>query len=341
MIPKYIILKDKINEDIVSKKYPLFSKLPTELELAELYNVSRSTVRQALSILESEGIIEKKWGSGNIVVSSSNNSKKTVVALIIPSRKLEGMARTIDDLTVTLFKEGYSVEIFETDNHLSDEREVLSQTLEELYAGYIIVPVSSALPSINVDLYQKVLKCQLPVLFVGAAPFSIQHAAVVHGNDYDCGYSSARYFINQGKTAIGGVFDFHDAASVQRYSGFTDAIRDANHVLFDDIFCFSPDNLEFFLETAEPIAEALFCDSAAVYSNIVDYCRVNHVAIPADLSVICGLPLLSNTHHAISPSTMELTRSLGKEIAHTFAAIKKGGNKTVAIPYKLNLRDST
>ena len=76
MVPKYIVLKEKINEDILSDIYPLDSKLPTEVELAKKYNVSRSTVRQALELLVNDGIISKRWGSGNTVISKSDSSKK-------------------------------------------------------------------------------------------------------------------------------------------------------------------------------------------------------------------------------------------------------------------------
>ncbi|MBR4708073.1 MAG: GntR family transcriptional regulator, partial [Pseudobutyrivibrio sp.] len=44
MIPKYISLKEQINQDILKNKYPVGAKLPTEVQLAEEYGVSRSTV---------------------------------------------------------------------------------------------------------------------------------------------------------------------------------------------------------------------------------------------------------------------------------------------------------
>lgn len=42
-------------------------KLPTEVELAERYQASRTTVREALSRLRSEGIVVSRRGSGNYV----------------------------------------------------------------------------------------------------------------------------------------------------------------------------------------------------------------------------------------------------------------------------------
>ena len=101
MVPKYIILKEKINEDILSGVYPLDSKLPTEVELAEKYSVSRSTVRQALDLLVGEGIISKRWGSGNTVISKSNSSKKNTVMLIVPD--IKSVNTIIEDISVLTF----------------------------------------------------------------------------------------------------------------------------------------------------------------------------------------------------------------------------------------------
>jgi len=49
-------------------------KLPTEQELSEALNMSRSSIREALRVLEAEGLIETRQGAGAFVPSS--DSKK-------------------------------------------------------------------------------------------------------------------------------------------------------------------------------------------------------------------------------------------------------------------------
>ena len=46
-------------------------KLPNEVELSKQLNVSRSSVREALRILEAEGLVEAKRGLGTYVVNTS------------------------------------------------------------------------------------------------------------------------------------------------------------------------------------------------------------------------------------------------------------------------------
>lgn len=64
-------LYDQIKDDLLSKikdgTYPEGQTIPSELELAEMYGVSRPTIRQALHILVSDGYLEKRRRRGTVV----------------------------------------------------------------------------------------------------------------------------------------------------------------------------------------------------------------------------------------------------------------------------------
>lgn len=64
---RYAIVYNKILQMIQEGMYPEGSKLPSEPILAEQMNVSRSTLRQALALLQEDGIIEARRGVGNFV----------------------------------------------------------------------------------------------------------------------------------------------------------------------------------------------------------------------------------------------------------------------------------
>lgn len=59
----YEILLNDINEG----KYKETNKIPTELELAKIYNISRVTVRKAIQKLVDEQILIKKTGKGTFI----------------------------------------------------------------------------------------------------------------------------------------------------------------------------------------------------------------------------------------------------------------------------------
>lgn len=345
MIPKYIQLKNKIGEDILLKKYPLFSKLPTEVELAKSYNVSRATVRQALDLLQQDGIIEKKWGSGNVVVGTFDQSKKSTVAFIIPKINTAGYKQILDELRAGLYKEKLDVVLFETDNSQQREREILLNILNDMYGGVIIKPAASALPSMNLDLYHKLLKRKQPLLFLGTAPYSLQNVPLVSGNDYDCGYMCARHFINKGHKNIGGIFSCDDAVSVSRFWGYVDAMRDANIPFSEDnVYWVYSHNaaISSFLKSNLSNMSALICNDEIVTGKVLDYCNKNNLTLPADLSLICCQDTITPGTTSVSVSCMALSKPLEKEIIRAILAIKKNGNlESISIPYKLIQRESS
>lgn len=65
--PLYAYIKRELLNRIQSNNYKIDEKIPTELELCEEFNVSRTTVRAALNQLTTEGILTKKQGKGTFV----------------------------------------------------------------------------------------------------------------------------------------------------------------------------------------------------------------------------------------------------------------------------------
>lgn len=66
-IPLYYQLENLLREKIMSGKFVEGDRLPTECELIQQYGVSRITVRQALTALADEGLIERRQGRGTFV----------------------------------------------------------------------------------------------------------------------------------------------------------------------------------------------------------------------------------------------------------------------------------
>ncbi|WP_019242981.1 MULTISPECIES: GntR family transcriptional regulator [Bacillus] len=64
-IPLHVQLKNILEDQILQGFYK--EKIPSERELIDMYSVSRSTVREAVSILVREGILEKRHGKGTFV----------------------------------------------------------------------------------------------------------------------------------------------------------------------------------------------------------------------------------------------------------------------------------
>lgn len=64
---KYEIIAIDIREDILNGVYKPNERLPFEKELCNKYDVSKMTVKKALDLLVSEGLIVKRRGSGTFI----------------------------------------------------------------------------------------------------------------------------------------------------------------------------------------------------------------------------------------------------------------------------------
>ena len=56
------LVLDKLKKMIKSGEFPVNSQLPSETELAKMFGVSRSPIREALSVLSATGLIESRQG---------------------------------------------------------------------------------------------------------------------------------------------------------------------------------------------------------------------------------------------------------------------------------------
>ncbi|KHF38672.1 GntR family transcriptional regulator [Halalkalibacter okhensis] len=67
--PLYLQVIDRLKEDIEKNVYDEGQKLPSEFELSKLLGVSRATLREALRLLEEEGVVIRRHGVGTFVHS--------------------------------------------------------------------------------------------------------------------------------------------------------------------------------------------------------------------------------------------------------------------------------
>lgn len=73
---KYKKLKEYVLALAAEKKWQVGQKLPTELELVSQFNISRNTVRQALTGLEREGFIYRRRGLGSFYAGRDHQGSR-------------------------------------------------------------------------------------------------------------------------------------------------------------------------------------------------------------------------------------------------------------------------
>src|SRR5579875_596620 len=82
-------------EKIDSGAFPPGSRLPSELTLAEEFGVSRTVLREAISRLKYEGVVEGRQGSGVFVTEQAR-----VKPLRIPVTSVESLESVLQILEI-------------------------------------------------------------------------------------------------------------------------------------------------------------------------------------------------------------------------------------------------
>ncbi|MET3558013.1 GntR family transcriptional regulator [Streptococcus rupicaprae] len=75
MIPAYLHIHHQIKDEIDQGIWKIGQRLPSERDLADTFKVSRMTLRQAITLLVEEGILERRVGSGTYVASNRIQEK--------------------------------------------------------------------------------------------------------------------------------------------------------------------------------------------------------------------------------------------------------------------------
>lgn len=89
-LPAYMEVHDLIKKDIQNGMYLVSELLPTEPELEEIFNVSRTTIRRAIELLRQEGMVEVKQGRGTMVLDFRTKQDLNKVTSVTESLKRKG-----------------------------------------------------------------------------------------------------------------------------------------------------------------------------------------------------------------------------------------------------------
>lgn len=94
-LPTYLGVYNSLYTDIMNGIYPPETYLPGETTLSEKYGVSRNTLRQALAILNEDGLIIKSQGKGTVVAPHFQPAAEEPITNLMLSPKKCRVTETI------------------------------------------------------------------------------------------------------------------------------------------------------------------------------------------------------------------------------------------------------
>lgn len=354
--PKYLQLSENLTDLIRNGTYPVGSRLPTEAELSDAHHVSRQTVRLALSVLVEKGLIHKKQGSGNRVISDGEENSNRGIAVVVSYANEYIFPAILRDIQNVLTEHNFTYQIFTTNNKVSLEKEALEHILKGSFAGVLVEGVKTALPNPNLYFYQQLRKKKIPMVFFHGSYPDLGETVCVADDNYAGGYQLTRYLISKGHTCIGGIFSSDDIQGRQRYKGYITALHDADLPLPDDrLLWFSTEDhfsileccdlslLDNFVKTRLPGCTALVVYNDEIAYQLLTILQKAGYEIPRTMSIVsfdnsfyCNLSPIQIT------SLSHTGEQTGAVAANLLLSIIRGETvSSVTMPWKLIERKSS
>lgn len=294
---KYMELVDWIKEQAQEKKLLPGQKMYSENELSDMFHISRQTVRHAIGILEQEGFLTRKRGSGTYISDKRQANLENRTRICVVMTYVEGyiFPRTIKGIENVLFENGYSVQIAFTNNQNSREKTILEDIISrDDAAGVIMETTKSGLPNSNLYLYEELKGRGIPVIFINSfyPPLSstFPHVSL---NDKEAGKKLAQYLMSMGHRDIGGVFKLDDGQGHMRYAGYMEAMQEAG-IETDDtrIVWIDTQDMKNLQICRNKLIErlrgctAVICYNDQVSFELIDMLKKEGIRVPEDISII-------------------------------------------------------
>lgn len=354
MAPKYQSIADSLRLEIENGVYSGKQLLPTEQLLCQRFQISRQTVRRALSVLEDEGLIIRKQGSGSHLRERAEpeallNCTIAVVTTYISDYIFPGI---LQGMEAVLTANSSAPLLFATQNQVSTERKIL-QTLLTMNTldGVLVEGSKTALPNPNLDLYQKLIQRGVRLVFINGTYPEMSGTPSVLADNYGGGKMLVEYLYRKGHQNIAGIFKNDDMQGILRYSGYVEALRDLGLPLEDSqIFWYNTEQRKSFL--SESFVDALlngFADCTAIvcYNDevairVVTQLKKRGVRIPEETAVVS----FDNSQYSeLSPvrvtSLSHGSQNLGELSANLMLRLLRGEEcQSRVVPWQLVEKES-
>ena len=354
MAPKYQFIADSLRQEIESGVYSSKQLLPTEQLLCQRFQISRQTVRRALSVLEDEGLITRRQGSGSHLRERSEpeallNCTVAVVTTYISDYIFPGI---LQGMEAVLTANSSAPLLFATQNQVSTERKILQTllTMKEL-DGVLVEGSKTALPNPNLDLYQKLIQRGIRLVFINGTYPELSNIPSVLADNYGGGKLLVEHLHRKGHQNIAGIFKIDDIQGTLRYAGYAEALRDLGLPMEDGQICWyntearKSFHSEAFLDSildGFSGCSALVCYNDEVAIRVVTHLKKRGVRVPEEMAVVS----FDNSQYSeLAPvrltSLSHGSRNLGELAASLMLRLLQGEDcQSEVVPWQLIEKDS-
>lgn len=226
MAIKYKWLAGKLEEYIYRNMDKGITKLPTEAQICDRYEVSRQTVRQALMLLEEKGLIEKRQGSGSFFTGRAEQNN--TIAVLLQGDQEYTYPRIRQTIENVFEKAGFFCHFFSTGGSFLMERTILSELAQSNYRGILIEESASSYPCVNASAFQALRLSQKKILFFRNRSEALSADSYI---TYDASQENRLLLselLHRGHRSIGLILKADDAGEMNRFREFLPLAEEAH-----------------------------------------------------------------------------------------------------------------
>ncbi len=357
MIARYAQLMSHFRERILDGSLPAGARLPTELELAAAHQISRGTVRQAMSALVNEGLLERLRGRGTFVrpllpiASPSSRAAERRIGLVLA--RSSGSQLDLDILIGVEHaakSRGYQVSFAYAEESQEELNRDIGRLRDDNVAGMIIFPVSDITHDESI---WRLAADRVPFVLVDRYFPDLKSNYVVADNQGG-GYRATEHLLILGHRRVGFVHSSRGTlltTSVRdRWHGYRRALLEYGQPYDEQLVFQWPDRSasEAIKASEQRLREvgpsAIFAVNDALALDLIQAAQRIGLRVPEDLALV-GFDDLSYAAHLTPPLTTvaQPRMDIGLRAGHLLINQIEGQGSVprhIALPTSLIVRES-
>lgn len=234
--PKHERLKTHLVNEMLAGRLKPGEALPSEHYLVETLGVARTTIRQAMAALESDGLIRRVQGKGTFVEDDARRKLKRgqdIFALVVPATHGGFFPSLLNGCEGAAGEIHHQMLVCSTDDNVDRQASVILQLLDKEVGGVAIMPTTSPTPEFQMRQLQKrgipVVFCHRRVQGVSAPLLATPYVEV--------GRLAGRTLLERGHRRIAYLATFRSPVGEAYENGLQEAARAAGCESVPEMIC--------------------------------------------------------------------------------------------------------
>jgi DNA-binding LacI/PurR family transcriptional regulator len=288
---KYRLIIQQLTDDI--RELPAHTKLPSRKELCLRFHCTRTIVDRAIGELINTGHLYAHQGSGTYVAENEINRLRVsrTWALIVPDVMYSLYTAILRGVGDVAHKNDISVQIYNTDNKVLIQHEIIKRAVAANINGFIVVPAISIEPQHETFLFLSARK--IPFVFCNRGIDTVPETPLVSTNWFYGGYYATRHLLQKNYRRPAIISHLHYRVSIERMQGYFAAIMEAGLKLNRRYVIHKCEAVEplGYQETRDLLAlpeppDSIFCSSEYTLSGVYKAIADAGLRVSADIGII-------------------------------------------------------